>query len=185
MRQDADRRRAKELFRQMSKKEKIRHIFRYYWMQMLITVVLLAVGVSFVTTVREGMAKRHYLYVALQAEYSDEIIPAVEQLAQQAQWPEEINFPTFANLRSGEGEGGIQLSLYLAADELDFIVCDKYTMRSLTEEATEGYAVFALEETRLGELVRFEQELFVLMLSDTGREEKVQQFAPALIGADS
>lgn len=185
MRQDADRRRAKELFRQMSKKEKACHVIRYYWMHMLIAVVLLAVGVSLVTTYREGMARRQYLYVGVQAEYSDEIISAVEQMAQQAQWPEPINFPTFINIKNGDGEGGIQLTLYLAADELDFIVCDKYTMRSLTEEETEGYTVVALEETRLGEFVEFEQELFVLVLSDTGREEKVRQFAPVLVGASS
>lgn len=182
MKQDADRLRAKELFQQMSTQKKLSHIFQYYWFHMLAGVFALVVAVVFVVTWRENAATRNYLHIGIQAEYYDRLRPKAETLAQEGQWPEGLSFLSFPSTASQDGMGSMQLSMYLAADELDFIVCDQYTMRLLTSDETINCSVAAFNDTRLGLSTDIEKPLFILTLNDTGRAEKVQQFLPILLG---
>ena len=185
MRQDADRVRAKELFRRMTPKEKADHIFHYYWLHMLAGAFALIVAVVFLVTYRTNAATKDYLYVGIQADCYDLLRPGVEELAQQADWPEGLNYLSFPSADGADGMGSMQLAMYLTADELDFIVCDGYTMRLLTSDETMNCTVAAIEDTRLGMAGDIAQELFVLALNGTARAEKVQQFIPVLLGAVS
>ena len=185
MRQDADRVRAKEMFRRMTAREKTRHIFRYYWLHMLVGVLVLVVAVTFVVDWRANAATRDQVYIGLQTECYDLLRPKVEELAQQTGWPEGLNFMTFPSAASEDGMGSMQLAMYLTADQLDFIVCDESTMRLLTMDETMNCTETAFEDTLLGAHVDIEQELFVLTLNNTARAEKVQQFMPALLGSAS
>ena len=181
MRQDADRTRAKEMFRQMSTQEKLSHIFQYYWLHMLAGAFALVVAVVFVVTWRENVATLDHLHIGIQTEYYDLLRPEVESLAQETQWPEGLNFLSFPSADSADGMGSMQLAMYLTADELDFIVCDEYTMRLLTSDETTNCSVAAFEDTYLGMAVDVDQKLFVLVLNDTARAEKVQLFSPILL----
>lgn len=182
MRQDADRARAKEMFREMSTQEKFRHIFQYYWLHMLVGVLALVVAVDFVVTWRESAATRDHLYIGIQTEYYDLLRPEVESLAQETQWPEGLNFLSFSSAASEDGMGSMQLAMYLTADELDFIVCDEYTMRLLTSDETINCSAATFEDTYLGMAADVDQKLFILALNDTSRSEKVQLFSPVLLG---
>ena len=182
MRQDADRAKAKEMFRRMTAREKARHIFQYYWLHMLAGVFILIVTVVFVTDWRTGAATRDQLYIGLQTDCYDLLRPQVEELAQEAGWPEGLNFMSFPSAASEDGMGSMQLAMYLTADQLDFIVCDEYTMRLLTADETMNCAAATFEDTWLGMAVDTDQELYILALYDTGRAEKAQQFMPILLG---
>lgn len=182
MRQDADRARAKEMFRQMSTQEKINHIFQYYWLHMVVGIFALVVAVVFVVTWRENAATRNCLYIGIQAEYHDLLRPEVESLAQEAQWPEPLNFLTFPSAAGEDGMGSMQLSMYLTADELDFIVCDETTMRLLTADETTNCSAATFDDTYLGTRVKADQPLYILALRDTARAEKAEQFMPIMLG---
>ncbi|MBE6972893.1 MAG: hypothetical protein E7440_03315 [Ruminococcaceae bacterium] len=182
MRQDADRARAKELLRQMSRKEKINYIFHYYWLHMLVGVFALIVAVVFTVTWRANAATRDYLYIGIQTDCYELLRPKVEELAQQAEWPEELNFLTFPSAASEDGMGSMQLAMYLAADELDFIVCDEYTMRLLTSDETINCSAATFEDTYLGSGTDVKQSMYILALNDTARAEKVEQFMPVMLG---
>lgn len=182
MRKDADRARAKALFQQMSKKEKWAHILRYYWMHMVVAATVLGLAVSIGISVRDSIAREDFIYVALQEGYSGELETQVEALAQEAGWPEELNFSYFPSSEAQDVSGSIQLVLYLTADQVDFIVCDDFTKRVLLGDETLDLTVLPLEQTRLGERVDFAQDMYVIGLNDTGRQEKVQQFMPILMG---
>lgn len=185
MRQDADRARAKEMFHRMTTRQKVSHIFSYYWLHMVAGVFALIVTVIFAVTWRANVATQGQLYIGIQSDCHDALRPQVEALAQQAQWPEGLNFVAFPSAKSEDGMGSMQLSMYLTADELDFIVCDEYTMRLLTLDETMNCTVAALEETLLGTRADVEQDWFVLTLNNTARAKKVQQFVPVLIEAAS
>ena len=183
-RQDADRARAKELFAQMTSREKVNHVFGYYWLHMVAGVVALIMAVSFVSSWRTGAATRDYLYIGLQDEcYA--LRPEIEELAQQADWPEGLNILSFPSAGSTDGLGSMQLSMYLTADELDFLVCDEYTMRLFTADETMDCAAAALEDTCLGASKDGEEGWFLLTLNGTARAEKVQQFKAVLLGTAS
>ena len=181
MRQDADRARAKEMFHRMSTQEKINYIFQYYWPHMLAGVVSLLFAVVFVTSYWANASTRDHLYIGIQSEYHDLLRPEVETLAQAAQWPEGLNFRSFPSAQSKDGMGSIQLSMYLTADELDFIVCDEYTMHLLTSDETMNCAAVPFEDTYLGMTTDVDQPLYILALYDTTREEKAAQFMPVLM----
>lgn len=182
MRQDADRAKAKEMFRRMTAREKARHIFQYYWLHMLAGVFILIVTVVFVTDWRTGAATRDQLYIGLQTDCYDLLRPQVEELAQEAGWPEGLNFMSFPSAASEDGMGSMQLAMYLTADQLDFIVCDEYTMRLLTADETMNCAAATFEDTYLGARTDIEEDLFILTLYDTARAEKVERFMPILLG---
>lgn len=182
MRQDADRARAKEMFRNMTTKEKVKHIFGYYWLHILAGILGLILAVSFVTSWRASVAARDLLYIGIQDECYYLLQPKVEELARQAQWPEGLNMLAFPSAKSEDGMGSMQLSMYLTADEMDFMVCDEYTMRLLAGDETMNCTVTALADTRLGGLTDGEEEWFLLTLNGTARAEKAGQFAPVLLG---
>lgn len=184
MRQDADRARAKELFRQMSPKEKCMHVFRYHWLHMVIAVVLLFGSVILVRDVRRNIAMEKCLYILIQDGYDAVLRPEVEALAQQAGWPEKMNFLSCSS-SDVIGDERMQSLLYLAADQVDFVICDEATAIDFITDDTLELVKVPLEETPLGERVEFNRELFVIALRDTGRAEKVEQFMPMLMGAVS
>lgn len=180
--QDTDRTRAKEMFRQMSPKEKCAHIFGYYWMHMALAVALLAAAVCLGLDVRENIAREDYLYIALQDGYYMDLQPEVEAIAREIDWPEELNFASVPSVMDEEASGSYQLVLYLTADQLDFIVCDDETTQALEADDTLDLTVVPLDQTELGRRVPLRQALYVITVNGTGREEKVRQFAPALMG---
>ena len=184
MRRDADRAKARELFRQMSSKKKCAHIFRYYWLHMVIAVILLVGSVILVQDVRRNIAMKDCLYIVMQQGYASALQPEVEALAQQAGWPEEINFLTCSD-SDVVGDERMQNLLYLTADQVDFVICDESTAVDYITDETLELVMLPLEETPLGERVQFNAELFVIALRDTGRAEKVEQFMPVLMGAVS
>lgn len=175
---DADRARAKELFQQMSTKQKIRHIVGYYWLHAVVCVAVVAVAISVVNSYRVEKERSKNLFIGLQDEYSSVLEPQVLALAEEAGWTEELNRVFFA----GGGAGNTQMVLYLAADQIDFIVCDFITMRMITEDETIVCDVKELEQTPLGARVDLPEDMYVITLNDTARYEKVQQFAPFLAG---
>lgn len=181
MRTDKDRARAKELFRKMSPKEKAAHVFRYYWMHMVAVVVVIGMVVSISASVRESRAREGLVYVVLQEGYEADLRPAVETMAAEAAWPEELNFASFPSIEDQEVTGAYQLTLYLAADQVDIIVCDEPTMQVLREDDTLGLSVVPLGESALGERVSFHEPLYVAAVGDTGRGEKAEQFRTLLL----
>lgn len=181
MRTDKDRARAKELFRQMSAKEKWAHVFRYYWMHMAAVIAVVGIGISIGCSVRESIAREGFVYVVLQEGYEADLRPAVEAMATQAQWPEELNFASISSIEDQENTGAYQLTLYLTADQVDFIVCDEPTMQVLTEDDTLDLSVVPLNESALGERVSFRDPLYVIAVGDTGRGEKAEQFRVVLM----
>ena len=182
MRTDKDRARAKELFHQMSPKEKWAYVFQYYWMYMAAVIAVIGIAVSISTSVRDSIARENYLYVALQEGYYIDLQPQVEAIAREIKWPEELNYASFPSVSDMEASGSYQLVLYLTADQVDFIVCDSVTRRALLEDDTLDLIVTPLEETPLGAQVEFEKSLYVIAVNDTARQEKMRQFMPALMG---
>lgn len=181
MRTDKDRARAKELFRKMSKKEKCAYVFQYYWMYMVAVVAVVGMAFSIRAAVRDSIAREGYVYVVLQEGYESDLRPAVEVLAEQAQWPEELNFASFPSLDDQETTGAYQLTLYLTADQVDVIVCDELTTEVLSEDDTLDLTVVPLNECALGERVSFREPLYVISVGDTGRGEKAEQFCELLM----
>ena len=181
MRTDKDRARAKEMFRKMSAKEKWEHIFRYYWMHMVAVIAVVGIAVSIGASVRESRAREGFVYVVLQEGYESDLRPAVETMAEEAQWPEELNFASFPSIDDQEATGAYQLVLYLTADQVDFIVCDEPTMEVLSEDDTLELSVVPLEQTALGERVSFHDPLYMISVGDTGRGEKAEQFRTILV----
>lgn len=182
MRTDKDRARAKELFRQMSPKEKWAHVFRYYWMHMVAVVAVIAIAVSIGTSVRESIAREGLVYVVLQEGYEADLRPAVEAMAAEAAWPEGLNFAAVPSIEAQDTTGAHQLTLYLTADQVDFIVCDEPTMQVLVEDDTLNLTVAPLAETALGERAPFRQPLYMITVHDTARGEKAEQFRSVLMG---
>ena len=182
MRQEKDRVRAREMFRQMTPREKTVHIFQYYWLHMLVAVFLTIVAVSLATAWHNNLVQKDYLYIGLQEGYSAELEPAIYELAGQAEWPEGFNILPVASADSGKGMGTLQLSMYLAADELDFIVCDQDTMELILMDETNNCSSVPLAQTALANRVNSSWELFVLTFHDTGRGEKTEKFATILMG---
>lgn len=181
MRTDKDRARAKELFRQMSPKEKWEHVLRYYWMHMVGVIALVGIAVSIGCSVRESIAREGLVYVVLQEGYEADLRPAVEAVAAEAAWPEELNFASFPSIEAQDTTGAYQLTLYLTADQVDFIVCDEPTMQVLIEDDTLDLSVVPLNETALGERAPFRQPLYMIAVHDTARGEKAEQFRSVLV----
>ena len=181
MRTDKDRARAKELFRKMSNKEKWAYVFQYYWMHMVAVVAVVAMAFSISAAVRDSIAREGYVYVVLQEGYESDLRPAVEAMAEQAQWPEELNFASFPSLEDQETTGAYQLTLYLTADQVDMIVCDELTMEVLVEDDTLALSVVPLSECALGDRVSFREPLYVIGVGDTARGEKAEQFCKLLM----
>ena len=185
MRQDADRAKARELFRQMSLRGKAEHIFRYYWFYMVAGVAAVIVAAAFVVTWRTNEATRGFVYVGIQEEYYSALEPAVNGMAREAQWSEGINFAAFPGVAAQDGMSGIQLVLYITADEIDVAVCDQQTMQAIREDETIPCSVVALKDTMLGQRVNLKKDLYVICFEQTGRGEKARQFAEILTAAAS
>lgn len=177
-RMDADQARAKELFQKMSTKQKIRHLAGYYWLHVVVCLAVVAVSVSVVKSYRAEKIRSQYLFIGVQDEYSSVLEPQVQALAQEAGWLEDLNFVYFA----GKGAGNTHMVLYLASDQIDFIVCDFVTMRMITDDETILCDVKEFEQTPLGARLDLPEDMYVITLNDTARYEKVQQFAPVLAG---
>lgn len=181
MRTDKDRARAKELFRQMSTKEKWAYVFQYYWMYMAAVVAVVGIAISIGGSVRDSIAREGFVYVVLQEGYEADLRPAVEAMAVEAAWPEELNFASFPSIEDQENSGAYQLTLYLTADQVDFIVCDEPTMQVLVEDDTLELDIVPMNESALGERVPFRDALYVITVGDTARGEKAEQFRQILV----
>lgn len=178
---DADRTRAKQMFQSMSGREKVNYIFHYYWPHMAVTVVVLIMAVSFVQSARENARLRNCVYMGLQEEYYAFLQPAADELAQEGGWEEPVNYLSFVTGMSVDGLGGMQLAMYLTADQLDFVVCDEATRDMILEESGADCDWVPLEETALGQRAGIRWGLYLMTLNDTARGEKVQQFKPLLL----
>ena len=181
MRTDRDRAKAKAFFAQMSPREKRDHILHYYWPHMAVSVVLLVVCVVFAKNWYDNAQTKDWVYVGIQQEYYEQIQPRVEQLAQETGWPEGLNYMTYP---SAEGVGSMQLTMYLAADQLDMAVCDEWTKDLLVQDETMQSRAWPLEDTALGQGYAADEPLFLVTFADTARGEKAAQFQQLLTGSE-
>ena len=180
MRTDRDRAKAKALFAQMSPKEKREHILHYYWPHMAIGAFLLVVCVVFAKNWYDNAQTKDWVYVGIQQEHYEQIQPRVEQLAEKAGWPEGLNYMTYP---SANGVGSMQLTMYLAADQLDVAVCDEWTKDLLVQDETMRCQAWPLEDTALGQGYAVDEPLFLVTFSDTARGEKAVRFWMLLAGS--
>lgn len=178
---DKDQTRAKELFQQMTKREKVQYIARYYGLHIFIVAALLVCAVTFAREHQQNKLREDWLYLVTPGDYCYEIQAAVDVLAQRSDWPEGLNYPVFADDELEGGIGNVQLVAYLTNDEVDFLVCDKATLLLLEEDGTLVFDAVELEQTALGGMVDFHRELFLLTFYDTARYHKVMQFRPVLV----
>lgn len=183
MRTDRDRAKAKALFTQMSPKEKQEHILHYYGPHMLVGICLLAIGIVFAVNWYHNAQTKDYVYVGIQQEYYEDLQPRVEQLAEDAGWPEGLNYMTYASAGSADGMGSMQLSMYLTADQLDAAVCDQWTADLLVQDKTMQCHAWPLEDTALGRGYAADEPLFLVTFSDTARGEKAVRFWMLLAGS--
>lgn len=180
MYQEKDRMLAKELVRQMSKEEKRKYLWDYYRIPALIAVVLLAVAISIAVGMYNNVRAKQDLHVGVfgaSADYEQ----TIERLAQEAGWDKGLSFVTGMTVNSGREDETLQVTVLLAADELDVVVCDRATADFIVEEAEIPARIYPVEETALAPNARSGKETLVLILEGTGRPEKTQEFA-ALLG---
>ena len=180
MRTDRDRAKAKELFARMSPKEKREHLLRYYWPHMAIGAFLLVVCIVFGKNWVDNARTKNWVYVGVQQEYYEDLQPQVERIAEEAGWPEGLNYMTYP---SAKGVGGMQLTMYLAADQLDAAVCDEWTKDFFAQDDTMLCRAQPLEETALGQGYDAPEPLFLVTFADTARGEKAEQFQLLLTGS--
>lgn len=178
---DKDQTRAKELFQQMTKKEKVQYIARYYGLHIFVVAALLVSAVTFAREHQQNKLREDWLYLVAPGDYCYEIQAAADVLAQRSGWPEGLNYPVFADDELEGGIGNVQLVAFLTNDEVDFLVCDKATLLLLEEDGTLVFDAVELEQTALGGMVDFRRELFLLTFYDTARYHKVMQFRPVLV----
>lgn len=179
MRTDRDRAKAKALFAKMSPKEKREHILRYYWPHMVAGALLLVMCIVFAKTWYDSARTKDWVYVGIQQEYYEDLRPRVQQLADEAGWPEGLNDMIYP---SAAGVGSMQLTMYLAADQLDMAVCDEWTKDLLVEDETMRCQAQPLEETALGQGYTADEPLFLVAFADTARGEKAVAFQALLAG---
>lgn len=182
MKPDRDRTRAKALFAQMSPREKRAHILRYYWPHMVIGVVVLVVAAAFAVSYRNNALTKNYVYVGIQQEYYGSLQPRAQQLADDAGWPEGVNYLAYPSVSSADGMGSLQMTMYLSADQLDAAVCDEWTTDLLVQDETMLCTAYPLEQTALGQGHSAQEPLFLVVFGQTGRGEKAEQFQQLLIG---
>ena len=183
MRSDRDRARAKAMFDQMSSREKRAHILGYYWPYMAAAVALLVVCVVFVMDMQDNARTKECVYVGIQQEYYEQLQPLVQQLADEAQWPEGLNFLAYPSASSADGMGSLQMMMYLSADELDVAVCDQWTTDLMAKDETMLCAAWPLEDTALGQGFVSDEPLFLVAFGGTARGEKAEQFRNLLAGS--
>lgn len=183
MRTDRDRAKARAMFAQMSPKEKRAHILGYYWPYMAAAVALLVVCVVFVMDMQDNARTKECVYVGIQQEYYEQLQPLVQQLADEARWPEGLNFLAYPSASSADGMGSLQMMMYLSADELDVAVCDQWTTDLMAKDETMLCTVWPLEETVLGQGFVADEPLFLVAFGGTARGEKAVRFQLLLEGS--
>lgn len=180
---EKDKLRAKQLFAAMSKKEKLRHIGRYYWPHILGVVVAAVTVISIGVTMHNSAVRSQWLHVGVVAPYGQMLRQPLEELGTQEQEP--LNY---LELMSLEGEYGAdamtQLSCYLAADQLDLVVCDDSMLEYLrVQDGEENVTVYPLEETTL--IDHFEgleiPRLHLAVRQGVTRSERAEAFARLLV----
>lgn len=180
MYEEKDRMLAKELVRQMDKKEKRKYLWDYYRIPALIAVVLLAVAISITVGMFDSARAKKELHVGIFGAAED-YEQAIEALAQEAGWDKGLNFTVGMTVNSGREEETLQVTVLLAADELDIVVCDRATADFIVKEAEIPARIYPVEKTALAANAKGGKETLVLILEGTGRPEKTQEFA-ALLG---
>lgn len=172
---------AKELFQKMDRKEKGRYILHYYGLHIFVAVAILLGAIGYIRDYQAGKMRENWLYFVLPGDYCYDIEPVVDRLAQDAGWPEGLNYPVYTTDELESGFGNMQLLAYLTNDEVDYMVCDEAMLIMLQEDGTLEFDAVELEQTALGEDLEFRRKLFVLTFHDTARHDKVMQFRPVLV----
>ena len=185
MRTDRDRARAKALFAQMSPKEKREYILRYYGSHMLVGACLLVMCIVFAMSWYRNAQTKDYIYVGLQQEYYEDLQPRVQRIAEEAGWPEGLNYMAYPSADSADGMGSMQMMMYLTADQLDAAVCDEWTTGLLVQDETMRCQAWPLEDTVLGQGYTADEPLFLVTFADTARGEKAAAFQALLTGPAS
>ena len=178
---DHEQRLAKDMFSQMTRKEKTRYVLHYYGLHIFVAVALLIGAVVYVVEYQQNKARENWLYFVTPGNYCYDIQAAADLLVANAQWPEGLNHLVFADNESEVGIGNMQLLAYLTDDTLDFLVCDQPTLILLAEDETLKFDSVPLKQTALGQYVDFRRELFLVTFYDTARYEKVVAFRPILV----
>lgn len=179
---EKDRAKAKQLFAEMSLKEKVKYIRDYYGLRIVCAILAAAVLAGTGIAMYRGRAQSKWLHVGSTAPYSQRLRPHLEALGEENGEP--LNY---MELLSVEGEnsadGMTQLSCYLAADQIDILVCDEPTRQYLQVQEEEDITVYPLAETTLAALFEdVEQpELYLVVRHGLSRSERAEAFVRLLV----
>lgn len=180
---EKDKLRAKQLFAAMSKKQKLQHILRYYWPHIAGTVLAVVVAVSVGITVRNNAVRSNWLHVGVTAPYGQMLLQPLEEQGVRVQEP--LNYLELMNIAGDQSADAVtQLSCYLAADQMDLVVCDGPMLEYLqVQDGEENLTVYPLEQTVL--IDNFEglelPELYLVVRQNVTRSERAEAFARVLV----
>lgn len=181
MRRGKDEQKARNLFAQMTLKEKLIHLWTYYKGHLAAGLVATVILGSLLNAMYTGAQTEHYVHITITEPYAAQLEDAVTQLAQQARWEEGLAVAAASGLEDESGYGVIQWMTSLTAGEVDIAICDEVTAQAIVEEYPTSSLV-PLERSALAHVDTGSVPMFIVTLQDTARQEKVQQFSALLSG---
>lgn len=167
----------------MSAAEKIGHIWTYYRLPALGVLLFAAVAVSITVAMVRGYRAKDNLQVGILGAPTV-TKEQVERFAGDKYWDGGLSIATGDGVGDGTGQGFIQLMCLLSADELDVAVCDWDTARFILGEAEMPGKIYRLSDTALGHYVPESEEVYLVVIEETGRAEKTARFLEKLDVAD-
>ncbi len=177
-----DRARAKELFRQMTPKEKAEHIATYYSWHIIGVIAGVLAVILIINAVSSNRQRKDHLFLSVQQEYSVALRPILDHVTETGGWDEDINYAEVVSVRDTSGDGMNQVVVQLTANEMDVFICDRHNKAFVEEDPEAVYAAYELEDTVLGQYAQTDTKLYVLFLTGP-RQEKTQRFERLLLGA--
>ena len=179
MRQEKDRVRARELYRQMDRKEKIRHLWEYYRLPALGVLLLAAAVISLAVGIYGGWRSAGQVQLGVfgaEARLADEAV----ELARERGWTEEVSVVTGPSADGEDGVAVIQITCLLAADDLDVVLCDRATADFILQDGEVPARLWPLGETALAGAAG--EDVCLVLIEGTERGEKAESFT-RLLGA--
>lgn len=182
MKRGKDEQRAREMFAQMSPKEKVAHLWSYYKGHLAAALIALVIAGSFVSALVAGKMSEGYVHISITEPYAARIEEAVTQLAREAGWEEDLAFAPVSGIEDASGDGVIQWMTSLTAGDVDIAICDRATAQAIIEG---GFACseLPLKQSALAHVNTGSIEMVIVTMEDTSRQEKVLKFSALLGGA--